>query len=295
MSKTKLIMVTKAHLPRLHTHKMILDPMVTEQFDVIAVTHGPAEAARLRALGFKDVVASGIPLDVGITGMVQMRDFVIDNVVDNGEWYISVDDNIARFTRVANPYYLEDRCPVDACGVDWREVYGTPMTPAEFVEINQELISRCEESATILGGVGMLENPFFRPKKWMMPKYVKGKWYVHKNDDVPYRLDPKVMIMSDWVKTLDTISRYGRTVVNDYAAALHMSWEDGGIGSMEYRMDARRTTLPWILEYFDGLVTTPSNYKEGWGNLRLCKRGNSLQKWRKIWAETHTNHPVYGL
>ena len=308
MNPVHIVISTRAHPSRGQTLRLLRPLFGLPDVKIEVVTHNAGMRASLIAQGHDlfPIHLSGIPRDIGITGMVETRDWVTNNLGTVGEWITLVDDNISHVERVDPDHYgelgdVDGNLDVgdstgDENGVGWREIYGYRADPAQLIVHIRELIELCEDSKTILGGFGYLDNPFFRGKKINRGSYVKGKMYVHKPDGVPYRLSPELLIMSDFAKTLDVLTRYGSVVVNDWVRPVHERWQEGGIGSLAARMPYRLTSVSWMAEHWEGLVriTRGESGEDDW--MRISKRpGRSLDSWRAEWGRQHPDQPMFNL
>jgi hypothetical protein len=82
------------------------------------------EAAYLKA----GIVPKGkIIVTNAAPGITNQRNFIRSELVEPGEYYISLDDNISGFTRVVDEYYDLPKLPVDSSAIKQSE-YRQPVT-----------------------------------------------------------------------------------------------------------------------------------------------------------------------
>ncbi len=223
------------------------------------VVHTEAQGERLiqeHGIAASNIHVTGIVED--FLGIVKQRDYIISNLVSEGEWYCSVDDNIEYVSRLVDPFYshFDPDGPPDGLEPPEakRDYFNHVVTGPEFVTLFDELRRKCESQSTIYGGFGWLDVPFYRMKKWRWNGYVKAKAIVHRSDGVAWRWDEKICIMSDHAKTYDTLARYGSVVVNQHVYVDAKRWSEGGIGSHESRLPGRKQTCEFLYSYFGDML-----------------------------------------
>lgn len=265
----KIFVPTRATISRMKTH------LTLAGCDITWLVHTQEQGARLRdELGINPhkIHIHHVPED--LFGIATVRDYILENLVAPGEWYAAADDNIEYIHSVVPELYNDE---INDFPERWE--YEHPLLGLEVPPFLEELKNRCIQKGTVYGGFGWMENPFFRKSKWQSYGYVKAKLMVAKNDGRKWRLDPRVCVMSDHVKTFDTIATYGSVVVNRFVYVHHERFQPGGIGTYEQRLPGRTPTCDYIYEKFAGLVAP---YKGVHDNPTITKRTQkSVDCWRK--------------
>src|SRR6478735_4561082 len=104
----KLIIPSKGLIDRQRSYAFVKDT----PFDVNIVTHTDEDRNRfIRHLGIAASKVHVNHIEHGITAMVQIRDWVVENLTGR-EWYISLDDNITAWHKVDAEFYDEERIDV---------------------------------------------------------------------------------------------------------------------------------------------------------------------------------------
>jgi hypothetical protein len=204
-------------------------------------------------------------------------------MVDVGGWYTIVDDNCS-MQKLESPAYEQesvnfDEDEIPGAHYKWRAAYAEPMPPKDVRPVIEEAIAKCESEKTILAGVAAEGNFFYRPKKWSHTCYVRGKFLIKKRDGVPWRFDPRIVLLTDMAKTADVLARYGKVCVNRFCYADYKAWEPGGLGDETTRMPGLLSTINFLLETYPGLVCRWRDHP--WFIHIGIKRMKQLQEWRK--------------
>lgn len=210
-------------------------------------------------------------IPVSIDALTDVRDYM-ESMLERDEWYIGMDDNVQYIHRARDGMYEKDS------GSGLRCDYRVPVDGTFFNKIIEELIDRCDLQRTIYGGLGWHENPFFRKRKWQPLGYCKAKTYVKKNGHCRWRWNDKIKLMNDHAHTFKVIAEFGSVAINQFVYVHHERWQDGGLGTHEYRLPARMITCEYLYEVFDGLVSHRGEYD----NPCVRKHSfNSVNKWRR--------------
>lgn len=264
-----IIVMSKGCVERMHTMRW-LDEL---GFAYTVVTHTEEQAQSVKA------ACAGSVLVTGCKHLVENRN-VAFSLVQEGEWFVGMDDNILRLTQVRDDFYSGDVIDQEVAppkpAKTWRDVYriGASWRLEALVE---ELIAKCEEYGTIYGGFASMENPFFRQRKWSSVRFVKSKLFVMKRTagvwwESEYAHDS---LMSAYV-----VAHFGKVAVNNWVHPEHKMYEAGGLGHVSAR---RRNGLDDSLELacamYPGLVAHAKRGKNT--ALRfLLTNPESVNRWR---------------
>jgi hypothetical protein len=271
----KIYMVTRGDLNRITTPELLK----RHGLDFTIVTHDEKIADVLSEKYEVPAVFTGA--EPGVHAHAANRNFIIQNLVGEGQWYVGVDDNITEIYRpppdIYNVYDTVEQDP------KYRKLFMTPLPGGSLMDELDQLRLACEEFDTVYGGFGYVDNYFFRRNKWRVNGYVKSKLFVACNDGRRWDWDPGLGIMLDHAKTYDTIARYGRTIVNQWIYPDHPRFQPGGLGSHMERMPHRLKTMEVFKRVFKGLVKINEGEIEGYyDNPTLAIRSqHKIDQWRK--------------
>lgn len=191
-------------------------------------------------------------------GMALNRNWLLENLVEDGEWYLILDDNITEFQAVPQPEYELPELPVQAQPELYKKLYERPITARQFVEeVCEPSIVEAERIGAKLVGFGSTTNFFFRARKYRHVGYVIGKTQLIKKTSLRYDLSG-VQAMDDYLWTAQNLETFGKVLINNYAVALKKHYAPGGIGTYEQRLPAKLRECAWLMERFPGLF----RYKE---------------------------------
>jgi len=267
----KIIILSKGRADTISTHKLF------EGYDYTIVLHSEKEREEYLknpTVSPEKIVVSNAPL-----GVANQRQWIQDNLVPYGEWYISLDDNIRGFQIVSKSHYDEEELPVQEDS-SLKAVFDEPGSTERFLEVCQELAELGEKNRAYNIGFGTTPNFFFRGKKYRYVGYVISKACVRKNLGIPFEL--KAQSMEDYAYTAETLLRYGKVLINNYVFPIAGHYEKGGIGTYAERLPAKIRDSVVLMEKYPGLFRY--NQKKGTDPKgELIIRFNSLEqveKWR---------------
>jgi len=126
-----------------------------------------------------DFVVTNIP--TGYHAMIRTRNFVYDNLVNDGEWFIFLDDNNYMITRVDDSHYGFQTLDVKS-DKKFQDVYSKKCTLKEISSLILGDISIAERTGVRHIGFAPNANYFFRPKKYRNIGYSKGNATITKKD-----------------------------------------------------------------------------------------------------------------
>jgi hypothetical protein len=233
------------HLARMHTVPLLAkEPWLQPVF----VTHTAAQAATVRAAcGLEGVVAEVV--HTGLDTLVENRNYALD-MVDDGEWFVGLDDNVQQFTGVPWAMRDEPMLPTDGPPPDgyasWRAVY---RTPADLREALRSLRTTMLLNDTFYGGFASMENPYFRARNWSYARFVKSKAYLMRK--VPGVRWETNYLHDSYMSAL-AVAMCGCVVVDNWTHPVHTMYEAGGLGGN--RQAKLAPELPLVLDKFGGLV-----------------------------------------
>lgn len=184
-------------------------------------------------------------------GLVNMRNWILENLVEDDEWYLILDDNITKFTAVPEPYYSYKDLPVKEQPAQFKDLFEREISALEFIDICEESIALAEKTGAKLIGFASNVNFFFRAKKWREVGYVIGKTQLIKKTDLRYDLN--VVMTDDYLWTAQNLERFGKVLINNYCVALKKHYMKGGIGQYDARLKWKLPEVQYMMRRFPGL------------------------------------------
>lgn len=242
----KIFILSKGRADSISTHKLFDD------YDYKIVLHNEDEkTAYLKndSISPEKLIVSGAPF-----GVAHQRQWIQDNLVEKGEWYVSLDDNIRAFQAVPLPHYAKESIPVQIDPKS-KELFETPCSAKTFLEIcgNMAAIGEIERAYNI--GFGTTPNFFFRGRKLRYVGYVISKACVRKNVGTPFELEAQSM--EDYAYTAETLLRYGKVLINNYVFPVAGHYEKGGIGTYAERLPHKIKDSAYLMKKYPGLFRNP--------------------------------------
>jgi hypothetical protein len=229
------------------------------------------------------------PDDLGQDGIAWKRQWIEDELVPQGEWYVTLDDNVSGWTWLPEPWChfrsidfqlteptLEGS--VDSGGKTWRQLYDTPCPFPVVVEQWQELIAKCEEAGTWFGGFAIENNYYFRGRKWQTAGYVRTSNAVVKNTGLPFYYWPGAM-QEDFCRSVDVVARTGSVLVNRFLKVQKPPFEAGGIGSFAERLPNLKACSEELMRRYPGLLK--HNKGQEYQLTFALRTRPSIDRWRK--------------
>jgi hypothetical protein len=245
----KAYIVTKGVIDRLHTHKLFKAAGI----DYTWVTHARPNAKRIEEIDDAPIILSHAP------DLVTQRNFLLDKIIPDGEWYIGADDNIQKLTMVHPSLYLFKSLdvggPVPKGFTSWREVYRAAFPIKSFGLVMEALRRSIEKNKTIYGGFASNENPMFRKNHYGYRRFVKSKLYVLRNTPGARF---KGVCGHDSYLSAYVVAHYGKVVVNTYIHPVANWYEAGGLGKLEERRAHLERSMANTMAEFPGLVAKAS-------------------------------------
>lgn len=274
----KIIILSKGRPETISTHLLFKD------YDYKIVLHNEEEKAEYiknPTISPEKIVVSNAPF-----GVANQRQWIQENLVEPGEWYISLDDNIKSFQIVNKEFYDEPSLDVQTDDTELRkklkDAFEETATTERFLEVCEELADLGEKERAYNIGFGTTPNFFFRGKKYRWVGYVISKACVRKNLETPFELEAQSM--EDYAYTAETLLRYGKVLINNYVFPVAGHYEKGGIGTYAERLPLKIKHAAILMGKYPGLFRY--NNKKGTDPKgELIIRFTSLdqvEKWRAL-------------
>lgn len=271
----KVIILSKGRADSICTHRLFKDYML-----VLHNEEEKAEYLRLnQELSPEKVIVSGVPF-----GVARQRQWIQENLVEKGEWYVSLDDKIKAFQAVPEPLYesesLEVQTDDEKKRLELKEAFETEISGERFLELCEALAKKGEKERAYNIGFGTTANFFFRGRHYRYVGYVISSACVRKNVGTPFELENDSM--EDYGYTAETLLRYGKVLIDNYIFAVKGHYEKGGIGTYAERLPAKIRDSAYLIKKYPGLLRY--NQKKGSdpnGELIFCFNSlDQVEKWR---------------
>jgi len=214
-------------------------------------------------------------------GIQHQRQWMEDNLVEPGEWYLSLDDNITDWTALVSPQYEGERASVKSRsdGALWKQWFCGSCPPKRLVtEIVPEMIAESERVGAHLAGFAVTDNYFYRERKWLKCAFVVTKACLRRKRDI--RWDQEFSTMDDLDQTATHLLRDGVVLVNNFSVPEKKHYEAGGIGTWKERGYRKAIEAQRLCEKWPGLFTTVQR-PNGHTDVSLAIDERSVEAWRK--------------
>lgn len=218
--------------------------------DYTVILHNEGQRSEYEMGGRVDmskVIVANQP--VNMTGI---RNWMLESdLIENGEWYVILDDNITEFQMVSPPHYYEEVLPVKKEPSKYKDIYENKVNAIAMLGVFEDSIREAEKRGAKLVGFASTPNFFFRDRKWREVGYVIGKTQLIKKTDLRYDLN--TTSMDDYAWTALNLERFGKVLINNYFVALKKHYAKGGIGTYAERLPSKIKDCEYLMKRFEGL------------------------------------------
>lgn len=165
------------------------------------------------------IIVSGLPM---VKDPSMIRDWIEENLVKEGEYYASMDDDIQGF----RGYNTLDRSSSYVMRDPWRIL--------ECLEsLRDEML---DEGRVLYGGFSMIDNPYFLQSRFKYRTLVSSNVFVTRKDSaVKWKLDPGVTIGSDLARSLASIVLTGKAMADGRRIVVTELGVDSDLGTCAER------------------------------------------------------------
>lgn len=262
----KVIVPTRACVERIHCVE--LAKAIGEPF---FVTHSVEAAERLEPYGIETVV---FECDDRITtGFLRQR--AQDVLISDGEWYVTLDDNVRRITMLERPYFDQER-------LDEWEIDPEMFERDASIKDVHWLLDRCRNYAEMLCcpvvGFATETNFYFRKLQWQRRGYVRTQLSLQRNVGLTWCRWPDCNI-EDFVVSCESVATCGLALVNRFAKPIKTMFESGGIGPLEERIPQLTTDCSKLMELYPGLLKSIKN--RPWSMTFAPRSDRTVEEWRR--------------
>lgn len=232
-----------------------------------------------------DYVASRMPeedcLCLGAPpGLAANRKAIMDYARERGEtWHIQMSDDALEFTKVAEPYYQQDRIEIpEENPRSVEKHFKVPMTGEEMLSVFSESVARAEEEGAYLVGFAVQDNYYFRSKKWKSTGLVDGRcWILHESNV----FDPNCDCRDDVSQTAINLLEHGRVCINNFMLPDFKRYTVGGLGTPKERYEKRKEECEYLMKKYPGLFRVkhePEKFRIDVSFIRNSRK--ALENWR---------------
>lgn len=189
-------------------------------------------------------------------GITNQRNWMVDNLAKQGEWYISLDDNIRGFKRVVDKYY-ETNKKLDVTRKDiTQQDFNHEIEADELIELMEKDIRLCDELNIEYLGFATVDNFFFNSKKYKTVGYVISKAVAIKYAGLRY--DINLEAMEDFGYCAEQLKKNNAVLINSWIKPIAGHYEAGGIGTYEQRVPRKIVDCEYLMRKYPNLF----RYKE---------------------------------
>lgn len=240
----RVFIPTKGRAETITTHRTLAGMNCT------IVVHDQAEANRYR--GNPTINPSQLIVAAAEPGLPAIRNWIINHLVEDGEWFVFADDNMRALWKVPEPEYSQPELAVKYGGSGiWRPIYEATCTAAEFEVVLEETRAEAEWIGTAHAGFSGTSNYYFRGKKWSHASLVWGKLTIQRKTVL--RFDPDCAGMTDYDFTAAHMLEFGAVVVNNFAWPVATRYTPGGEGQYRDRLPLKVKACHRLMALYPGL------------------------------------------
>lgn len=242
-------------IPSYRRPHLLLAPALFDRtrYKVTVIVHNRIEAdayLKAKAIPARELEVADVP-----PGVALIRQWALENLIAEDEWYVSADDKIESINIVPQPYFKQKRLSGEARHL--RNLFSVQAQPKMRDHLLNELINEGEKRGARYCGLANVDNYYFRLRKFREVAYVIGKFFCAKRDcTVGY--DPKVKAMDDQDFTAQNLLSFGRVLVNSFAYANGKNYLPGGIGTFDERLNHKISDVAYLLEKYPCLFRRKS-------------------------------------
>jgi hypothetical protein len=219
-------------------------------------------------------------------GISNIRQWIITNYIKPDEWFITMDDNIKTITALSEPHYSKLLIEKEESN-KLKEQFSTKINIIKFMELLHKDIEFAKQNNIHYGGFAVVDNPYFRTKKYRFVGYVISKMAFIHNNGINY--DPKIVSMDDYGFTAENLLKYGKVLINNYIFPIAGHYEKGGIGTYEERKPKKIIDCTYLMQKYP-LLFRYNEKSYGDKHAEIMVRFYNIEqinKWQKFMEMKH--------
>lgn len=196
----------------------------------------------------ENIVASGVP-----KGLALNRNWVLDNLVKDGEWHMHVVDDFLTITeldcydKLTKAGIEKTECTIKN-STEWSRKFRTKIDFVKFHQRAEELAKYCDERGVLLGGWAGFTNSLFRVEHWKKNVLADGRAWVMKKSKL--RLDPNVNLIDDICHCAQHIMNGTGVIVDNWILPAASRYTAGAFGSIEQRLPQKMAEAKYLVEHY---------------------------------------------
>lgn len=183
-------------------------------------------------------------------GISNQRRWIVNEFINKNEWFITMDDNIETFTALPSHEYVKSSLNV-LSDPNLRNLFNREINANDLIKLCEADIEHCEKHKIFYGGFAVVDNYYFRAKKYRYVGYVISKAAIIKNVGLEY--DPMIEAMDDYGFTAENLLSFGKVLINNYIFPVAGHYEKGGIGTYEQRLTRKINDCEYLMNKYPGL------------------------------------------
>lgn len=267
----KIYIPSKGRADKISTHHML------QNKDYTVVVHNEEELKSYAgAVNLSNLEVSHQPFSISA-----QRNWIMENLVKEGDWFCFMDDNIRYLTAIPSPYYEQDALPKKS---GMRFLEDNKITADEFIsKYVREAIDIAEWQGASFIGFASQHNYFFRTNKWKKISLIVSKLCLMKKDRLRY--NEQIQTMDDYEMSIQKMLQDGQVLVNNFIHPVANHNQPGGLGTMKERGNKKVQDCKLLMETYPGLL----RYKERKNSVpggEVCLRFYGTESFKR-WKENH--------
>jgi len=228
----KIIIPSKGRSQTIKTH------LLFKNKDYYIIVHNDSEKdeyLKNKTIDPERIIVSNQPL-----GISYQRQWILDNLIKDNEWFITADDNIERITGLIGLKIQPTR-----------KDFSKELTTEQFIGICNEMIAISNINNISYCGFAVVDNYFFRLKKYRYAGYVISKLALIKKTGINY--DSSILAMDDYGYTAENLLKYGKVLINNFVFPVAKHYQDGGIGNYQERLSKKIKDCVYLMNKYPEL------------------------------------------
>lgn len=217
----------------------------------------------------------------GVSGISNQRNWIIDNLMTEGEWSCMMDDNIKAFNKFPNDIYNNENLPYEASKrYAWEHTYCDIQT---LITHFWETAAKADQIGAEYCGFASIDNAFFRKHKWKFASLVVAKMSLVRKGQLRY--NPEIKCIDDYEFSIQNLIKNGKVLVNSYIRPVSTHNNPGGLGTLAERADKKKADVQYLMNKYPGLLRI-KNRKNSVEGAEVCLKfysENGINRWREEW------------
>lgn len=188
-----------------------------------------------------------------VKGIAAQREFIHNELATEGEWYVSIDDNVKALTGVPKPYYDEPEINTARKGKEefWRTQFSTQLLPKQFMEMAEDTVRHAEEVGAHYCTMAVVDNAYFRQQKFRYVGATVGKLAIlHRSIENKGFWDKSIVAIDDYQYGAEQVFQHGKVVINNFIFPKAKHYQAGGLGTYSERSAARRGDVERLMNTY---------------------------------------------